>query len=247
MREADEPHPGCRRGAGPGGPVGLRQATVGAAAPRAEGLDAMKRPLILVADDTARDLDLLARVLERQGYAVAVAGDGAQALFLAGRDCPDLILLDVLMPGLDGIAACRRLKSDPATVGIPVIFLTGQSESGEILAGFEAGAVDYVTKPFRVPELLARVRVHMDLRRAQLEISTLRGILPTCAHCKRIRDEQGTWHPIERFISQHSEARFSHGCCPECIPACFPDYHAGLLSRGAADIEEPAGGKGLPS
>lgn len=207
----------------------------------------MKRPLILVVDDTARDLELLARILERQGYSVAVAGGGAQALDLVGRECPDLILLDVLMPGLDGIAVCRRLKSDPATAGIPVIFLTGQSESGEILAGFEAGAVDYVTKPFRVPELLARVRVHMDLRRAQLEISTLRGILPTCAHCKRIRDEKGTWHRIETFISQHSEAQFSHGCCPQCIPVCFPDYHAGLPSGDFEDIEGPTEGKGLPS
>lgn len=210
-------------------------------------MDAMKRPLVLVVDDTARDLELLAKVLERQGYAVAVAGAGAQALALVGRECPDLILLDVLMPGMDGITVCRRLKSDPATAGIPVIFLTGQSESGEILAGFEAGAVDYVTKPFRVPEFLARVRVHMDLRRAQLEISTLRGILPTCAHCKRIRDEQGTWHRIETFISQRSEAQFSHGCCPECIPAYFPDYHADLAPGEAEDFEGPAGGQGLPS
>lgn len=246
-READELHPGGWRYAGPGGPVRLRKDRVDAPIPNAEGLDAMKRPLILVVDDTARDLELLIKLLERQGYAVRGAEAGVPALALVGRECPDLILLDVLMPGLDGIEVCRRLKSDPATAGIPVIFLTGQSESGEILAGFEAGAVDYVTKPFRVPELLARVRVHMDLRRAQLEISTLRGILPTCAHCKRIRDEKGTWHRIETFISQHSEAQFSHGCCPQCIPVCFPDYHAGLPSGDFEDIEGPTEGKGLPS
>jgi DNA-binding response OmpR family regulator len=187
-------------------------------------MDTMHAPRILVVDDSARDLELLARVLERDGYAVLRAETGAQALDLAAREWPDLILLDVLMPGLGGIDVCRRLKGDAATVGIPVIFLTAQSQSDEILAGFDAGAVDYVTKPFRIPELLARVHVHMDLRRAQLEISTLRGILPTCAQCRRIRDGQGAWHPIETFIAERSEAQFSHGFCPDCIPICFPDY-----------------------
>ena len=181
--------------------------------------------LILAVDDTASDLDLLAKILGREGYNLMLARDGSQALEIAARENPDLILLDVLMPDMDGIEVCRRLKADPATRGIPVIFITAQAESSEILAGFEVGAVDYVTKPFHIPELLARVRVHVELRRAQQEVRTLRGILPTCAHCKKIRDEQGTWHAIESYISRHSEAQFSHGLCPECLPNYFPNSH----------------------
>jgi len=189
-----------------------------------------KRPLILAVDDSAKDLDLLAKILEREGYEVALAMEGAQALAFAIRERPDLILLDVMMPGMDGFALCRGLKADPASQGIPVIFLTGKSESDEILSGFEAGAVDYVTKPFRIPELLARVHVHVELRCAQMEISTLRGILPTCAHCKKIRDDEGTWHAIEAYISQRSEAQFSHGLCPDCIPLFFPARPKGDLA-----------------
>lgn len=186
-----------------------------------------KRPLILAVDDSAKNLDLLAMLLEREGYEVALALEGSQALAFAAKEKPDLILLDIMMPGMDGIAVCRGLKADPVTQGIPVIFLTSKSESEEILTGFEAGAVDYVTKPFRIPELLARVHVHVELRRVQNEIRTLRGILPTCAHCKKIRDEQGTWHAIESYISRHSEAQFSHGLCPECLPNYFPNSHQG--------------------
>jgi DNA-binding response OmpR family regulator len=108
-------------------------------------------------------------------------------------------------------------------MAIPVIFLTGQAESPQILAGFEAGAVDYVTKPFRLRELLARVHVHVELRRVQNEVKTLRGILPTCCHCKKIRDEDGTWHAMETYIAKRTDAMFSHGYCPDCIPVLFPD------------------------
>lgn len=190
-------------------------------------MEPVKRPLILAADDMPRDLELLSRILERDGYDLALAGKGSQALELAAKEKPDLILLDVLMPGMNGIEVCRRLKADPATQGIPVIFITAQAESSEILAGFEVGAVDYVTKPFHIPELLARVRVHVELRRAQQEVRTLRGILPTCAHCKKIRDEQGMWHRIESYISQRSEAKFSHGLCPDCITTYLSDSHKG--------------------
>lgn len=179
---------------------------------------------VLVVDDTQRDRDLLAAVLEREGYEVVPAADGAEALDLAARMEPAVILLDILLPGMDGIEVCRALKADPATAGIPVIFLTGQSKSDQILAGFEAGAVDYVTKPFRILELLARVHVHVELRRVRNEVRVLRGILPTCSGCKKIRDEQGDWHAIESFITQRSEAQFTHGLCPDCIPIYFPDF-----------------------
>lgn len=190
------------------------------------------RPLILAADDSRRDRDILAHILEREGYQFLLAAEGTEALALAAQHIPDLILLDVLMPDLNGLEVCQTLKADPTTQNIPVIFLTGQVDSNDILFGFEAGAVDYVTKPFRVAELLARMNVHLELRRVQKEIRTLQGLLPTCASCKKIRDEAGTWHPIESYISQRSEAKFSHGLCPECIPNFFPGYPSASPTGG---------------
>jgi DNA-binding response OmpR family regulator len=180
-----------------------------------------------------RNLELLAKILEREGYRLILAAHGALALDIAAKEKPDLILLDILMPGMDGLEVCRRLKTDPATQGIPVIFLTAKSSAAEILTGFEVGAVDYVTKPFQIPELLARVHVHVELRRVQREIRTLRGLLITCAHCKKIRNKEGTWQAIETYISQHSEAQFSHGLCPDCVSIQFPDF----------DTCAPAGGR----
>ncbi|GLH73415.1 hypothetical protein GETHLI_19170 [Geothrix limicola] len=179
--------------------------------------------LILAVDDTPSDLDLIATILGREGYTLALAEGGLRALELAAQGKPDLVLLDLLMPGVDGLETCRRLKGDPATAAIPVIFVTADSELDVILACFEAGASDYIIKPFRVPELLARIRVHAELRHVQHEIRKLHGLLPICAHCKKIRADQGTWHAIETYISQHSEAQFSHGICPDCVGIYFPD------------------------
>lgn len=190
-----------------------------------------KRPLILAVDDTPENLELLAKILEGQGYELALAVDGQQALELAAEKKPDLILLDILMPGMDGIEVCRRFKADPATQSIPIIFITAKAESDDILTGFETGAVDYVTKPFRIPELLARVHVHVALHRAKQEIHTLRGILPTCAHCKNIRDEEGKWHTFEAFITERSQLKISHGLCPDCLPLYFSDPNPKNWSR----------------
>lgn len=192
-------------------------------------LEAIRQPIILAVDDAPEQLQLLEKILEGDGYQAVLAGGGLQSLARVAQEKPDLVLLDVLMPGMDGMEVCRRLQADPATLDIPVIFLTCKSEANDILTGFQAGAVDYVAKPFRIPELLARVRVHVDLRRARQEIRTLRGILPTCAHCKRIRDYQGTWHTLESYLTEHTEARFSHGICPDCMPAYFPDFGKGAV------------------
>ena len=177
-------------------------------------------------DDTATDLDLLASILTQAGYELLISTHGPEALDLATRNLPDVILLDVLMPDMDGFEVCRQLKADPTTRDIPVLFITGQTQEEELIKGFKVGAVDYITKPFHVPELMARVKVHMDLLRARREIQILHGILPICAHCKKIRDSQGQWHPIEGYITRNSEAQFSHGLCPQCIPLFFPDYQS---------------------
>lgn len=181
-------------------------------------------PLVLAVDDRPENLNLIAEILGPQGFEVATALNGPEALDFLRTEQPDLILLDVIMPGLDGLEVCRRIKEDPLTAAIPVIFLTAKTETDDLVRGFEAGAVDYVAKPFKPAELMARIRTHVELARARAEIRTLRGLLPTCAHCKRIRDDQGQWQPIEVYISDRTEAEFTHGLCPVCQAVYCPDY-----------------------
>jgi DNA-binding response OmpR family regulator/DNA-binding CsgD family transcriptional regulator len=119
------------------------------------------RDIVLVVDDLPDSLSVLTDALERAGLTILVAGDGLTALSVVDRIAPDLVLLDAGMPGLDGFETCRRLKASKAAAHIPVIFMTGLSETEHVIAGLEAGGVDYVTKPIVIEELLARIRVHL--------------------------------------------------------------------------------------
>jgi diguanylate cyclase (GGDEF)-like protein len=123
--------------------------------------------LVLSVDDISHNLQLLGTILERAGYETTFALSGSQALELLKTQQPDLILLDLMMPGMDGLEVCRILKSSPNYQEIPIIFLTASSESKHLVEAFSAGAVDYITKPFNVPELLARVKTHLELKYAK--------------------------------------------------------------------------------
>lgn len=122
--------------------------------------------LILIVDDIPRNVQVLGSILSENGYGVSVAANGLSALEAVQAQMPDLILLDVQMPDMDGFEACKRLKENPATAHIPVIFLTARTEIDDVVKGFEVGAVDYITKPFISLELLARVRTHLRLQNA---------------------------------------------------------------------------------
>jgi DNA-binding response OmpR family regulator/DNA-binding CsgD family transcriptional regulator len=124
------------------------------------------RDIVLVVDDSPDTLRFLTEALERSGATVLVATDGEQALALVGRITPDVILMDAVMPGMDGFETCRRLKMSNALPHVPVIFMTGLTETEHIVQGLEAGGVDYVTKPIVLDELLARIRVHLANARA---------------------------------------------------------------------------------
>ena len=126
---------------------------------------------LLIVDDNPINLSVVVEYLEESGYEVLVALDGQEALKRAAYSLPDLILLDVMMPGIDGFETCRRLKQDNATADIPVIFMTALDDVADKMAAFQAGGVDYVSKPFQPDELLARVRTHIKLRRAQLSLA----------------------------------------------------------------------------
>ncbi|MDB6048717.1 MAG: DNA-binding response regulator, LuxR family protein [Pseudomonas sp.] len=124
-----------------------------------------EKGVILIVDDTPENLALLSDALEDAGYLVLVALDGISALNRIQRRRPDLILLDALMPGLDGFETCRQIKSQPDTAAIPVLFMTALTDSEHVVKGFEAGAIDYVTKPIECNEVLARVASHLRTAR----------------------------------------------------------------------------------
>ncbi|HNR88489.1 MAG TPA: diguanylate cyclase [Spirochaetota bacterium] len=125
------------------------------------------KPLILIVDDAPKNLQVLGTMLDERSYEVAVASNGAQAISLLSEIRPDLILLDVMMPVMDGFQTCRMIKESPETRDIPVIFLTARDETESIITGFRLGAVDYITKPFSSYELLARVDAHVELKRCR--------------------------------------------------------------------------------
>lgn len=125
---------------------------------------------ILIVDDTPANLGVLVETLGAAGYQLMVAEDGEEALAQTAQTQPDLILLDVMMPGIDGFETCRRLKSRPATRDVPVLFMTALNETADKVKAFAAGGVDYITKPIEHEEALARVRTHLTLRRLRREV-----------------------------------------------------------------------------
>jgi putative two-component system response regulator len=137
--------------------------TIAASAPTSPTRQAAAKPTILAVDDTPANLSLLSQLLGPH-YRVQLAVSGVKALEIAQRQAPDLIVLDVMMPEMDGYEVCRRLKADPHTRDVPVLFLTALSEPANETLGFEVGGADFVAKPFTPATLLARGRSHLDLK-----------------------------------------------------------------------------------
>ncbi|MBE0673505.1 MAG: response regulator [Bacteroidales bacterium] len=170
---------------------------------------------ILAVDDHPVNRRLLEGILAKE-YDIITAANGADALAICTNESIDLVLLDIMMPEMDGYEVCERIKANLNTKHIPVIFLTAKTETKDIVKGFDVGGVDYVTKPFKKVELLARVKTHIELK-------TLRGILPYCSICGLIRDDTGVehgmgkWVKADTFVTQKTDARVSHGYCPNCL------------------------------
>ncbi len=166
-------------------------------------------PLILIVDDNLKNLKYLGTLLRENAYEVGIAQDGFKALEFLKETRPDLVLLDIMMPGMDGYEVCRKLKENEFTAGIPVIFLTAKVGNDDLIKAFNTGCVDYITKPFNSLELLARVKTH-------IEINMLRELIPICASCKDIRDVKGIWNRMETYLEKNTQIKFSHGLCPKC-------------------------------
>ena len=186
---------------------------------------------ILIAEDDVVSRRMLQAFLLRWGYEVVIATDGAEAWrVLESGDAPKLAILDWMMPVMDGIEICRRVRLLPQASPAYLILLTARGGSQDIVQGLDAGADDYVTKPFSCEELRARVHVGVrmvelqtilaarvgELERALAGVNQLQGLLPICSYCKKIRDDRNYWQQVEGYISAHSEAQFSHGICPDC-------------------------------
>jgi|GEM_PF-1278004 len=252
---------------------------------------------ILVVDDDLILLEILYEILKSNGYSVRTAFDGNTAMESIKTNPPSLILLDIMIPEPDGYQICLKLKESEVTRDIPVIFLSGLLEPQDKLKAFDYGGVDYITKPFKQKEVLARVAAQInlceareeikekvellqqeilerkraeeelnkhkqrlselvaertkelvetnnklrneieeknkvelereklieDLKEALAKIKSLSGLLPMCASCKKIRNDKGYWEQVETFISNHSEAEFSHSLCPECLKTLYPE------------------------
>ncbi len=205
---------------------------------------------VLVAEDDVTSRVVLQRLLTKWGYDPICAADGQEAwAILEAPDAPRLAIVDWMMPGLDGAELCRLARSKGQGTMLYILMLTALNARENIIEGLDAGADDYVTKPFDAQELRARLRVGQRMvaletalaqRIGELEgslahIKTLQGLLPICAGCKKIRDSKGYWNQVEVYIRERTDATFSHGLCPTCMETLYPD----LVEDGAAVSPAP--------
>jgi sigma-B regulation protein RsbU (phosphoserine phosphatase) len=176
----------------------------------------MNQLKILVADDDATTRKFLLAGLKGMSHECVVAVDGKQAWEVYQESRPSVILADWLMPGLSGLELCRMIRADRRERYAYVILVTALSGKGSYLEGMDAGADDFVTKPFDLDEMGARLRVAQRIINLQTEIHQLHGLLPVCSYCRRIRDEQDAWASLESYVAQRTELVLSHSICPEC-------------------------------
>jgi DNA-binding response OmpR family regulator len=197
---------------------------------------------VLIAEDDLTSRNMLASVLGKSGFDVLEATNGLEALgLLLGADAPKMAIIDWMMPEVDGLEVVRRVRARQTKLPPYIIMLTTRGEKSDIVKGLDVGADDYLAKPFDIGELRARINVGrrmMDLqaqlaaqveefRQAMAHIDTLRGILPICSFCKKIRNDEGYWDQVEAYVTRHSEATFSHSVCPECMKAHYSDFNDG--------------------
>ena len=208
---------------------------------------------ILIVDDSPDQQALLRSILGKAGYNDVLTADSARsasALLHLDGETPsqriDLILMDVLMPEQDGVETCRQIKRCANFRDVPVIMVTAKNDLSNLKEAFAAGAMDYISKPVNSVELLARVssalllkqemdrrknrelelrRSNEELQKALKEVKVLRGLIPICASCKKIRNDGGFWQQLEEYLGEHSEAEFSHGLCQPCIKKLYPGVY----------------------
>ena len=199
-----------------------------------------QRPRLLLVDDEPTNLQVLRHVLQAD-YRLLFATDGARALQVAREQLPQLILLDIMMPGMDGYAVCRALKADPATAGIPVIFITALNDSQDETAGFDVGGVDYLTKPVSPPVVRARVRTHLSLVRMDELRETRLQIVQRLGRAAEYKDNETGMHVIR--MSHFSQLlALAAGCSPawaEDLLNAAPMHDVGKIGIPDAILRKP--------
>jgi len=186
---------------------------------------------VLIAEDDRVTGELLARTLQRWDFETTLVADGGLAWdFLRTSTEPTLAILDWMMPEVDGPEVCRRVRAELGLANMYLLLVTAREGRGDVIAGLDAGADDYIVKPFDPEELRARVAVGVrvltlqqklaerveELQAALSNVKQLRGLLPICSYCKRIRGDDQYWQQVEGYVAEHSDAQFSHGICPSC-------------------------------
>jgi CheY-like chemotaxis protein len=186
---------------------------------------------ILIADDDPVTCCRLEDRLTHWGHQAVVVSDGIQARqLLQTPNAPEMALLDWVMPGMEGPTICREIRAAGTPLPPYLILLTAKGDKQDVVLGLTSGADDYVAKPFDDDELFARIQVGLrtlalekslaqrvaELERSLSQVKLLRGLLPICSYCKKIRNDQSYWQQVEAYIVAHSEAEFSHTVCPDC-------------------------------
>lgn len=171
---------------------------------------------ILIADDDSVARLVLKKMLTSLGHEVTEAEDGAQAWARYRSGDTRVLILDWMMPELDGLDVCRMARAEHGKAYTYVMMLTVLEGKGSYLQAMDAGADDFINKPIDLEELAARLRVAERILGLQAEVRQLAGLLPICAYCKRIRDEDDSWLDLDHYVSQRTDASFSHGICPSC-------------------------------
>lgn len=188
---------------------------------------------ILIAEDDEASALVLAAALRRLGHEVVAAPNGRVAWEIFQRESIRVVVTDWMMPELDGLDLCRLLRADERSAYTWIILLTALGDRESCLKGMNAGADDFLGKPFDLEMLGARLRVAERVLRLKAQVRQLEGLLPVCSYCKKIRDEADRWTMMEEYVMKHSAASFSHSVCPDC----YAEHIRPQLSR----LDEPRG------
>lgn len=172
---------------------------------------------ILIAEDDPASLLLLQVQLRRMGHEVTATPDGRQAWAALEQERFPVLISDCMMPEMDGLELTRRIRAERKASYTYVILLTAYGGREEYLHGMDAGADDFLSKPFDPEQLETRLRVAQRVLGLERDLAQISGLLPICSYCRRIRDKGDDWVGIETYVVRHTEADFTHGVCPECI------------------------------
>ncbi len=188
---------------------------------------------ILIVDDDPTTRILLNATLKKLGHQVSVASSAEEVLAAFERGPVPLLISDMVMPGMNGLDLCRHIRATNRPQYTYVILLTSVSGKSGYLVGMNAGADDFLSKPFDEDMLAARLVAAERILNLQSQVKQLSGLLPICCVCKKVRDDKNYWQQVESFITKRTDAKFSHGYCPDC-------FHKVLREIESMPAREPA-------